>query len=451
MTIKYLCIALGMSYGSLYAQMYTLEDAIKTALVNNQKQKISAKERAIAKAKYQQSLAANYPSLDITLNANRRDEALVDEVKYNFEMPPSLAPFVGSSLPVDYTHTVMGRDTQSATAELQYALYTGGKISSLQNQARLGMEYAKEKTKLTEDEIVLNIKRYYGAYILSQHLEQLMSDTVARMETIYELTESFYKGDSLRVKKTDYLRTKMTLLNMKSVLASFESANELAKSALCFEMGIGLDDDIEVDPSSVTLIPLESSLEDYYEKVYIGNRLLHQNEIALQVKSQKMKEQESGYLPTLGLYANARTLHNSEHGGIINSTNNDSWNIGVALSYNLFSGGLTHYKVEAANFEKLKLQAQKAYLKSALTMKTKKAFLKAKAALKQVKIMQEALDAAKENSELNFRAYQEEMVETKDVLESQFMHSLTEAAYYKAHYNVVVQEAELNFLMGSSL
>ncbi|NPA65733.1 MAG: hypothetical protein GXO11_02505, partial [Epsilonproteobacteria bacterium] len=102
---------------SIYAKSYTLIEAITTALTNNQRHTISIQDIQIAKAKYKQALSANYPTLDISFMMNRRDEAFVDEVKTDFSLPPILG---GSTLPINYTHIVTGRDTAKATIQTQY-------------------------------------------------------------------------------------------------------------------------------------------------------------------------------------------------------------------------------------------------------------------------------------------------------------------------------------------
>lgn len=438
----------------LYARTYTVDEAIKTALLNNQQQKISAQDQAVAEAKYKQALSANYPTLDLTLAANRKDQSFIDDVNYNFDISALsflFPPGTPTSLPVKYTHTIMGRDTETAKIEAIYPLYTGGKITALQKQAKAGVKNAKEASKLTNDKIAYNVKKYYAAVILSQKIQKLMQDTVDRMQATYELTEAFYKGKSMKVKKTDYLRAKMMLLSMKSILTSLKNATQLAKSALSFEMGLGGSTPINIMENSYKTYKLGSSLKDYYQKLYTYNHMIKQTNIGLEAMDAKIDEAKSGYFPNVALYANARSLHNNKDGGIINSQNNDSWNIGVAITYNIFSGGLTTAQEQTARAEKLKLKSQQAYLKSGLKLKAKKAFLNAKTAQNQVKIMREAVEVAKENSDLNFRAYKEEMVETKDVIESQFMSSLTQASFYKAQYASLINEAELEYLVGISL
>ncbi len=434
-----LCISL------LNASPLSLKEAISTALSNSYKQKISQQDQAIAKARYNQALSGNYPFLDISALANKADDAMVDKVEDKIAIEGLPQP-----MSVSYEHTVMGTDTALARADLTYALYTGGKLSALQEQASQGMRYAEESSKLTEDDIILHVRKYFAATVLSEQLLELTQETVDRMKAIKDLTEAFYQGESLSVKKTDYLRTKMMLFTMQSMLEEMKEKVALAKSALLFEMGEDQEKKIELSTEGLHVKIIPKSLQTYYEAMYFNSHQLKQVEIGLKVRDAQIEETQSEYLPSLGLYANATTLMNNHDGGIINSRNNDSWNVGIGLKYNLFSGGLTSHRVEEAKAEKLKLEAQSAYLKSGLTLQAKQAFLTLRKSLNQGKILEEAVSVSAENRSLNFRAYQEDMVPTKDVIEAQIFESITKASYYKARYEALIAKSQLDFIIGKS-
>jgi outer membrane protein TolC len=324
---------------SLNAKSYTLNEALQIALKNNQKQKISNYDKEIAKKRYKEALSINYPSLDLSLIIDRRDEDYINEINGDYEI-------FGKNYNINLTSVVTGRDTQIARAQLKYIAYSGGKISAIQKEALLGLEYSNEKAKSTSNEIILNVKKYFASYVLSTKLKELAQESVDRLKVLVDLTRRFYEGESLKVKKTDYLRVKMSLQNMKSYLEEFKTSQQLSKSALIFEMGLKKDDDIKIDINSIKLPKLEEDLEKYYEKMYVNNHLLKQVDIGLKVSKEKIKEAQSGYLPNIALYAKAQSMHNSYNGGIMNSQNNDSWNFGVALTYNLFNGGLTYFKTQ---------------------------------------------------------------------------------------------------------
>jgi len=432
---------------SLYSNELKLQDAISTALQNNTKHVISVQDRAIAKARYEQASAADYPTLDISLVANRHDQKFIDHTETTFD----LSALGAGVLPISYDHTVMGRDTAFAEAKAQYLLYSGGKISAAQEMTQQGMKYSNEASKLTDDEIVKNIKSYYWGAVLAQKLEFLTEQTVERIKAIYTLTEKFYQDGSMKVKKTDFLRTKMMLNTVEAMLEDMKANKELAFSALNFEMGVK-EDTLYTLTSSQSILNLKNrSLEEYYKEMYLNNHLLAQTDIALKISKAQLSDAQSGYLPAVVLYGKIKALENDQDGGIINSTNNKSWDIGIAINYNLFSGGATHYKIEEAKANKLKLEAQKSYVKSALNLQLKQVYVKMKKSIKQSQILKNAKAVAEENSDLNMRAYQHDMVETKDVLEAQIFESLTKASYYKAIYEVQTNQAELDYLIAKSL
>jgi outer membrane protein len=61
------------------------------------------------------------------------------------------------------------------------------------------------------------------------------------------------------------------------------------------------------------------------------------------------------------------------------------------------------------------------------------------------------MQAATDNRELNERAYQSELVETKDVIEAQIMESLMQAQFQKVLYDHVEIRAKLNFVVGQEV
>jgi outer membrane protein len=63
----------------------------------------------------------------------------------------------------------------------------------------------------------------------------------------------------------------------------------------------------------------------------------------------------------------------------------------------------------------------------------------------------EAMLAAEENRDLNERAYQNELVETKDGLEAQLMESFMQAQHYKVLYDHAEAKAHLSLVIGKEI
>jgi len=421
----------------------TLEDAINQALQNSKLKKISQHDLAIAKARYDQAMSASYPIIDATVVGNMADDVFVDETKGSMDSPIGV-------IDIDFDHIIMGENTVFGKIDITYPLYTGGKISAIQKQAGLGVEISKEAKQQTRDEIIFTVTKYFTSTILTHEITALAKETQERMRAILTLTEAFYQGGSLSVKKTDYLRIKMTYANISSMVEEMKTNEQLARSALLFSMGNSTKGNIAIADYKLDFEPLSQNFEDFLTTLYSTNHQLTQAKMGVEVYEAQIQEAKSDYLPTIALYANAKTLYNNYDGGISNDTNRNTFNVGIALKYNLYHGGLTDGRVKEARLNKLKLLSQKDYLDDALQLQLKHAYLKAQRSAKQVVILKDAVETAAKNSDLNFRAYQEDMVETKDVIEAQIFESLTKASYLRARHDAIIAQANLYYILGTS-
>ena len=98
-----------------------------------------------------------------------------------------------------------------------------------------------------------------------------------------------------------------------------------------------------------------------------------------------------------------------------------------------------------------KMAAEKILLHEGIALQIKDVIYKLKQTQDQFKSARDAVQAATENRELNERAYQSELVETKDVIEAQIMESILQAQFQKVLYDHVDTRARLNFVVGSEV
>ena len=99
------------------------------------------------------------------------------------------------------------------------------------------------------------------------------------------------------------------------------------------------------------------------------------------------------------------------------------------------------------NLEKLKMQEEA--LIEGIALQIELAYAELESAIEREVSTGEGLKAAAENRDLNTRAYQEELVETADVIQAQFMEAFLDVNYQKTLYECIEARAQLNFLVGS--
>ena len=486
--MKRTLVLTGLFSLSLWAQSLTLDDAIRIALENNRNLKISQAALQIADAQYHQALSARYPQLTATASAMRMDEDPSFLMKGSFTLPQDIANglalsgavtqdeinalYSGSNthstlintlnaaqagmlpaqnIPLNMDVKQMDRDLGVLRVDMTYPLYTGGKVDALIRQAALNKSIQSEENRRSEAEVIYDVKRYYFGAMLAQRLSHETQITLDQMKVLKELTESFYKGGSLKVKKTDYLRISTTVSMIESMNEEMLSNVELARSALVNSTGLPWNSTISLAETEFESPKLNQNLNTLIEEAYRFNPMINQLKLAVDVHSAKIDEASSAYLPSVALTANAQKLFNSYDGGVVNDTNRNSWTIGVGLQWNLFEGFRTDYAVQEAKLNKQNIQHKEVLLQEGLALQVKYAFIKMGQSHRQFNALLSAKESSAENADLNTRAYQADMVETKDVIEAQIMETFAKMAYYKNLHDFSSSRAQLDFIIANSI
>lgn len=445
----------------------TLEEAIEIALDNNKRNKVSKLALEVANAQYNQALSANYPTINAMLVGIRKDENLIFQQRGSFNLSqeetadlmrtltlnPNLPTSVASplSIPANIDVQAAGRDTVKGSLNLQYPVYTGGKISAIIEQAKLNKQIAFNAMKREEENVVFDTKKYFYGYVLTNELHKIAKESYERMQFISDLTKKFYEsGESLSVKKTDYLSVQVTVTLIESVVSKLEANRNLVKSALINSMGLSWDSDINISYTN-RLVPPNYTLAKLVEDAYKTNKDINEMDIALKVTSEQIKEKKAGHYPTLAFMGEISQTYNSYKYGFLNEDQENRWNIGFAANLPLFDGFKTTSEVEEKVAQKKKMYLLRDMLKDAVAMQIKNELTNALIGFKQIKTLKKAKKLAKDSRELNIRAYQIEAVEPEDVVQSQYIEAYVKADYLKYVHDYLISLAKIDKLVGKEL
>jgi outer membrane protein TolC len=436
---------------------------------------ISEASLDIAEAQHQQAMSAYWPQLSVQSNASMAEKSTTYSFQGQFALPSSFGSALGpianaaagggvtgavaaqqlqkalaAPIPLNMNLKLIDRDLITSQVNLTYPIFTGMKREALVGQAEKGIKIAEQGKRKTALEIVRDVKKYYYSAQFALQMEKLADDTLERFKALEDLTEQLYKHGSLKVKKTDYLRTKTTTALTRTIRSEAVYAREMAHEALGNAMGQEWDTHYSLaDPGDGS--PLTEDLKKLVESAQNFNPDLQQLKLAVQVSEDQITEARSGYYPMLGFQAEAHDVQTDFKSGITNANNRDNWTIGVGLQWNLFDGFQTTGKVNQAQAQQRKLEHQQILLDQAIALQIKQQFLSIKNANAQIKDSKEASGFASENRQLNVRAYQEELAETKDVIEAQIVETFASGGYYRSRYALEMALLSLEYLIGGKI
>jgi len=442
----------------------TLQNCIDLALRNNHARAASRYGIEIAEAQHRQALSAYWPQVGVKATYSIMDE------DPNFVFPSQTMQIPASSIPLppqlgggsievpastfvipEQNVKLMDRQNFVASLNATLPIYTGGRVSSIVRQAEQGLRAAQEESRRTDLQVSYDTTRYYYGAVLGKELLKIGRETLARMEVTLELTENLYTKGSGRVKKTDYLRNKTVVEWLRSAVSSLEANEKLAKAALTNSMAIPWDTPIEVAAEDLPFTPVRNDLPDLISESYRFNPDWAKMEAGLIAADAKISEAQSGHLPKVGLFGNLTRIENSYDKGIVTPDNKNSWSIGLGLEIPLFDGLRTTHEVREGKARLAKLKEQQVLLREGIALQAKHLFIQLMKSQDQETSTGAAAVSAEENRSLNERAYQEELVETKDVIEAQLMESMMKAQHLKTLYDHLEARANLDFVVGKEV
>jgi outer membrane protein TolC len=453
-----LLLAFGAHAGERHAEL-TVERSLQIALQNHRSLAVSQANVDLAEAQYRQAMAAFGPRLNVETGYQRADEDRTYNFSGTVQTPSmtlpigpggSLVTLPGQPLPMDMEVKLFDRDVSRAALNFNYPLYAGGRGEALASAAQRGLQIAREGRRKTELEVARDIRKYYHGAQLAQKMEQLASDTLERFKLLEDLTERLFQNSSLKVKKTDYLRSKTTTAVARTMFQDARYAAALSRDALVNAMGLPAGSEISLAAES-GMPAFDGALDALVADAMRFNPDRQRVALAIEAAEFRIDEARGSQLPVIGIDASTYRIWNDYDGGLFNKDNRSGWTIGIGLKWDVFDGGLARAGVDAARAERMKLDAQRVLLDDALALQIKDGFLRIHRSRTQIEEGEKAQGFAEENRKLHQRAYQHEMVDTKDVIEAQIVESFAAASLYRAQHELRVALADLDYLIGRAV
>ena len=466
----------------------SLDACIKKAMEVNQKRPASHFALAVAEAQYRQAQSAYWPHFDLQGAATLRSEDMnyifpaqqfqLPETTVN--VPPSTFTLPETTLPLPFGPVtvpsqnipvpgqqfvvpsqtfnlpaqdikVMDRKIAGAQVDMKWLLWSGGWREALNDQARAGINSAQQDSRRSDLEIIHDVKRMYYGAVLANELKGIGNDTLEGMEALLELTEQLYKGGSMQVSKTDYLRNKVLVESLRGIIAKLSENQRLAESALVHAMGLSWRSQVKPSQRGLSFRPLDQSVEKLVSRSYSFSPDWKQLQAGLSAAEAKLRESKAERMPKVAMIGKIHGAMTPYDQGHSTDQNLNAWTIGVGVEMPLFNGGLTKAKIDEAQARLSRMEKQKVLLAEGLALKVKSLVIKLDAMEKQDKSNRAARQAALENRELSEKAYRHDLIEADKVFQAQIMEAFQKAKYHKLRHDHLIVRSHLDLVVGSEM
>jgi outer membrane protein len=327
-------------------------------------------------------------------------------------------------------------------------IYDFGKTAALVDEAQAGSRAASGELERVRDQVVQNVRQAYFNLLAARRLVGVADAALARSELNLRSAQGFF--DVGTKPKSDVTRAEVDVANARVDVIRARNAVRLAESSLANALGLEATVPIEIEDTLVYEPVALDSTQLLAEA--LGNRPeLRQAQARLDAARAQLAGARARYLPDLTLNGSAGTA--SEDALIsVDGTGvgqfSDTWSISGQLTWNLFEGFFTQYRVKEtqalvetarANYDTVELQVR---------LEVEQAYITVVDAAERFGATEKAVQSAQENLRLSQGRYDAGVGTILDLTEAQLSLTNAEADTVRAVTDYRVGLAVLDRVVG---
>jgi len=342
-------------------------------------------------------------------------------------------------------------------AKLSQNLYTGGKLESRLDIARVRVKIAEEELKRRKQELIYKVILAYYDVLQAKRLLDLSLESMDLTNAHLELVKSYYSLG--RVPKADLLFT-----NVKFAEAEFRkirTENELEAAKIEFNRILGREIEIpilfkEMDfglqeaapPSSQDLLSLAFEHRPEW-KVLNFQKIIGERKIVLAQSEFAPDLILSGSISKSYLdYPETEAMAEEDATGVADSF---AWNIYGMLSWTIFDGLRTPNQIRGAQAELAEIKKYEREIENRIAAEIRQARLNLDAANLLIQVAQKEVEYAEENLALAQERYRKGVGGNVEFLEAQAALSKAKTDQLQAKADYELAKAKINLAVGKEV
>ncbi|PKN04690.1 MAG: hypothetical protein CVU74_05595, partial [Deltaproteobacteria bacterium HGW-Deltaproteobacteria-9] len=326
----------------------------------------------------------------------------------------------------------------SNTLNLNQTIFDFGKTYTRVQIQSLQKESAEADFQNVTASIILGVKESYYSFLKAKMSETVAVETMSQFQQHFDVANAFFETG--KSSKIDVTSAEVNLSNARIQLISAQNALRLALVKLNQAMGVISAPEYDVKEEFLVAkmdISFDAALSQAYEN---RPELLStaRKKVALE-KSVDLNRKE--YLPVLS--------GNAAYGYAGDDTTIDkAWNVGVALTFPLFTGLSTKYAVDEAKANLEVAEANEESLRQQIYLEVQSAWLNRREAFERIEAGKTVVRQAEETLELARGRYATGVGSSIEITDALIKHYNAKMTYITALTDFNIAQASLEKAIG---
>ncbi|MBI4277159.1 MAG: TolC family protein [Armatimonadetes bacterium] len=400
------------------AQAITLIDAVTRALQQNLQLQVAAYEVTIARQVLEQARAGKSGQASLVTSYTRTNEKsttiIVSGTTVTIPTPP---------------------ESYVARISMQYPLYTGGRLEAQIALAEASLRGAEATLERTRQTIVLATRQAYYQLLLARAQEGTTQRLLAQAEG--NLSAALARVQAGTAPRFDALQADVSVAAARQQVVRSQTAVALARQSLAALLNLPLDASLEPQ-ETLRVVPVRADLQSLLDQALRARPELVELQARVAAAAAARDVAASGGRPTVAVAAGPDLI------GASAGSLSFGWSVNLALTLNVFDGGITAARVKETEARLEQLRASEAQLRQSIALEVRQGWLSLRAAEAELEASTRGVEQAQEALRLANVRYGAGVTTNLEVLSQQSALSQAESNHTLAlfNYNLAVAQIE---------
>lgn len=433
---------LGSIVNAQETQSFSLQQAQTYALEHNYEKVNADNDLLIAKKKVWETTGIGLPRVDF--------EAKIQ----NFiDLPTSLVPAnaFNPAAPADeFAELKFGTDyNNSASISASQLLFDGSYIVGLQ-ASKTYKEFAEKNVAKTTIEIKEAVAQAYYMVLVAEENKTILTEVLTTTQTLLDQTKRIYEEGLIDEDNVDQLS--LTIMDLNNSLATSDRQITIAKNLLKFQIGYDIKNDLILTDNIDGLLAFNDAENAFTNQFDFNNhidfQLIKTNEKLMKLSWNKEK---FAFTPTVAAFFNHTQTNMSNNFDAFSGGKyypQTLW--GVSLKLPIIAGGSRLAKMSQAKIEYQKAQITSKQVEQSLLLKAEQSQSEYTSALSIYNNQKEGLAIAEKINNKAIKKYNEGILSSLELAQTQNQFLETEGKYIKALLDLFNAKSNLNKALGTN-
>ncbi|MCB2226701.1 MAG: TolC family protein [Desulfarculaceae bacterium] len=331
---------------------------------------------------------------------------------------------------------------------LSQPLFTGFRLSSQYELAKLGVDLAEVNLFLAYLDVALKVKEQYFLHLRNIKGVEVAREAVGQLEAQLQVSRDYHEVGMIPI--NDVLKTEVRLSDARQRLVSAKNDRALSRARLNRLLGLPVERSLRVK-DILKSYPIELDFQKF--RLVALNERPEIKAVDLQLKQadQSIRKAQSGYYPMVNLKASYNFTSNDATLGDSEYNDPTNWAITTQLDWAFWEWGRTAHQTSQQRADKRRLQAAKQELVDEVALQVKEAALFLGESQTNIVTATTGVKQAQENYRVTFELYREQLTTNTELLDAQLLLAQARNSYYNALATFNIAEARLQRAMGHGL